>query len=496
MNVCPIRPVALLALLVATLSLPHEAVSDPIRDEIISAMKEATAFMSEEVALHGGYVWVVSEDLTERWGEVRARPTQIWLQGGTEQVGQVMLDAWEATHDDYYLNVARSAADVIVDGQHPMGGWHYFVDFDPTELPEWYERHASKFRWGYEEYRYYYGNATFDDRVTQDAAGFLLRFYNVTKKAAYREPLLKALDFVLTAQYPNGAWPQRYPLRDDYAHDGFPDYTSFYTLNDGAAQANVELLLDAYEAFGDPRYFEAARLGVDALVELQGPEDQACWAEQYDLSNRPTAARTHEPAGYVVRESIGAMYLLGRFYLLTGDQKYLSPIPRCLDWFDRINRESAAEGYPRPRYWEPGTNRPLYVVRTEELTPEGYGVYLRTTDPSKTLCEGKPCQGDGKPLVDVAYLRGKFDEIAVLATPEERTAYHTEMMDSLSERPPHTESVEDILAALDERGAWVTDGIQVNEPNARTEEDAHPRIRGVSTRVFVSRISALIAALN
>ena len=452
--------------------------------------------MSEEVALHGGYVWVVSSDLAERWGEVRARPTQIWLQGGTESVGQVMLDAWEVTQDNFYLDVARNAADAIVYGQHPLGGWHYFIDFDPTALPEWYEAHASKFRWGYEEYRHYYGNATFDDRVTQDSAGFLLRFYNVTKEAAYREPVLKALTFIMTAQYANGSWPQRYPLLDDYPHDDLPDYTSFYTLNDGATQANVELLLDAYKAFGDPRYFEAARLGVDALIELQGPEGQACWAEQYDLGGRPAAARTHEPAGYVIRESIGAMYLLGRFYLLTGDQKYLSPIPRCLDWFDRVNRESTAERYPQPRYWQPGTNRPLYVVRTKELTPEGHGVYLWTTDPSKTICEGKPCQGNGEPIVDVALLRARFDEVADLASDEERTAYHSEMMAGLSQRPANTESVGDIIVALDERGAWVTEDIEVNEPNALSEEDAHPRIRGISTRTFVQRMSALIAALN
>jgi len=69
-------------------------------------------------------------------------------------------------------------------------------------------------------------------------------------------------------------------------------------------------------------------------------------------------------------------------------------------------------------------------------------------------------------------------------------------MDALLQRPPHSESVEEILASLNDRGAWVTDDIEVNEPNARTEKDAHPRIRGISTKTFVDRMSALIAALN
>lgn len=486
----------LISLLTIVLWSALSAAAEPTREEVLAAMKKATAFMSEEVALHGGYVWVVSEDLTKRWGEVPARPSQIWLQGGTERVGQVMLDAYEATQDDYYLEVARRAADALIYGQHPLGGWHYFIDFDPTGVPEWYETQASKFLYGMEEYRYFYGNATFDDRVTQDASKFLLRFYNLTREAAYREPVLKSLDFVLESQYSNGAWPQRYPLRDDYSHDGFPDYTSFYTLNDGAAQANIELLLEAWETLGNPLYFAAALRAVDALIALQGPEGQGCWAEQHGPDMRPIAARTHEPAGYVVRESIGAMTVLARFYLMTGDRRYLDPIPRCLDWFDRINRESAEQMYPKPRYWEPGSNRPIYVVKTDERTPEGYGVFLWTSDPAKTLCDDKPCKGDGEPIVDAAYFREQFNLISNFRTAEEHANYLAKMLASGTRRSPRMENVSDIIAAMDSRGAWVTDGNIVNETNAKTDEELHPSIKGISTDVFVNRLSTLIAALQ
>jgi PelA/Pel-15E family pectate lyase len=470
--------------------------ASPTRRDLEAAIFRATRFMYEEVALNGGYVWVVSEDLSRRWGEVTARPSQIWLQGGTESVGQVMLDAYEATHNEYFLDVARKAANALVYGQHLLGGWHYFIDFDPTGVQAWYETSASKFRFGYEEYRYFYGNATFDDSVTQDAAQFLLRFYNVSKEAAYREPLLKALDFILLSQYPNGAWPQRFPLRDESAHDGFADYTSFYTLNDGAAQSNIELLLSAYESFGHPRYLEGARLGVDALMALQGPEDQGCWAEQYGFDMKPIAARTHEPAGFVVRESIGVMTLLARFYLMTGDRQYLEPIPACLNWFDRINRESMDEKYPRPRYWEPGSNRPIYVVRTGEITAEGYGTYIWTTDPAKTDCDGRPCAGDGKPIVDVDYFREQYNVISNLASDEARADYLEKLLASAARRSKSSESVIEIMSTMDERGAWITDGISVNQSNASTEVGAHPLVRGYSTRVFTDRLSTLIEALN
>jgi PelA/Pel-15E family pectate lyase len=490
-----IRMGGLVACLANLLVPGHLYAEEATREDILATMKRATAFMSEVVAVNGGYVWVVDEDLERRWGEVPARPSQIWLQGGTELVGQTMLDAWLATGDDFYLDVARDAADAIIYGQHPLGGWHYFIDFNPVGVAEWYEKEASKFIFGMEEYRYFYGNATFDDSATQDAAEFLLRFYNLTREAAYREPVLKALGFVMTSQYPNGAWPQRFPLRDDYAHDGFPDYTSFLTLNDGAAQANIELLLEAWETLGDPEYFEAAENGVDAFIALQGPADQGCWAEQYGFDMNPIAARTHEPAGYVVRESIGVMTVLVRFYLLTSDTRFLDPIPRCLDWFDRINRESAEQLYPRPRYWEPGSNRPIYVIQTDERTAEGYGIFLWTSDPAKTICDDGPCRGDGGPFVDAGYFREQYSIVAG-ATADERAAYLAKMLASADRQSQSSMSPAEIIEAMDDRGAWVNDQVRVNASNAKTVAEQHPSIRGISTRTFVERMRTLIAAIE
>lgn len=490
------RILSLVTCLAIALVTTHLRAAVPVRTNILEAMKKATAFMSEEIALNGGYVWVVSEDLERRWGETPARPSQIWLQGGTERVGQTMLDAWLATGDNFYLDIARDAADAIIYGQHQLGGWHYFIDFDPVGVEEWYEKEASKYLFGMEEYRYFYGNATFDDRATQGAAEFLLRFYNLTREAAYRQPLLNALDFVLQSQYPNGAWPQRFPLRDDYSHDGFPDYTSFYTLNDGVAQANIELLLEAWETLGNRQYFDAAQKGADALIALQGPEEQGCWAEQYGFDMQPIAARTHEPAGYVVRESIGAMQILARFYLMTGDTRFLTPIPRCLNWFHRINRESAEALYPRPRYWEPGSNRPIYVVQTENRTPEGYGVFLWTSDPSKTICDDGPCKGDGSPIVDVAHLREQFDAISSLVTRDDRLAYLGNMLASAARQPKSKESAAEIIAAMNERGAWITDSIEVNETHAETVDAQRSHVRGISTQTFVQHMRALIHALD
>ena len=88
-------------------------------------MKKATQFMVEKVGYRGGYVWAVSEDFSRRYGEVPARKTQIWVQSGTPDVGMTLLDAYDVTHDPVYLDGARKAADALISGQHPLGGWNY-----------------------------------------------------------------------------------------------------------------------------------------------------------------------------------------------------------------------------------------------------------------------------------------------------------------------------------------------------------------------------------
>ncbi|MCD6308820.1 MAG: pectate lyase, partial [Candidatus Latescibacteria bacterium] len=109
---------------------PAHAV-EPTKTEALAAMRAAAAFMADSVSTHGGYVYQYTADLTDRWGEIPARPTQIWTQPpGTPTVGMMLLDAFRATGDSLFLDCAERAADALVWGQHPAGGWHYLVDFD------------------------------------------------------------------------------------------------------------------------------------------------------------------------------------------------------------------------------------------------------------------------------------------------------------------------------------------------------------------------------
>ena len=62
--------------------------SAPDRAAILATMKRAAAFMTDEAAVGGGYVWNVLPDFSRRWGELEASPTMIWVQPpGTATMG-------------------------------------------------------------------------------------------------------------------------------------------------------------------------------------------------------------------------------------------------------------------------------------------------------------------------------------------------------------------------------------------------------------------------
>jgi hypothetical protein len=187
--------------------------------------------------------------------------------------------------------------------------------------------------------------------------------------------------------------------------------------------------------------------------------------------------------------------MLAEMYLRTGDARYLEPIPPLADWLERVNSEIAAQKYPLPRYWEPGTNKPLYVVRTGKFNAEGYGLYVWTTDPAKARCNGEPCKADGKPVFDTAPLRKEYDALQKLTTSQARAARLAELRARSHRQPRSKEDVAAIVKALDARGAWVTDDNVVPVPNAPGEAQESESVRGISTRVFTERMEALIGAL-
>ena len=472
--------------------------AEPDREDVLMTMRTASEFMVDTVSCNGGYVWSYTADLSRQWGEAPARATQIWVQGGTPDMGMLFLDAFVRTSDPYFRECAEKAANALIYGQHPLGGWHYFIDFDKTGLVEWYEKVFSNYKWGMEEYRHYYGNCTFDDASTTDPTRFLLRLYMTTLDPAYRGPLLKALDFILMSQYPNGGWPQRYPLRYEFAHDGLKDYTSLYTFNDGVINNNISMLVEAYEQLGNEEYMKAARRGMDFFLISQGPEEQAAWADQHGMDLLPAWGRTHEPAGYMPRYTVANIRDLMKFYRITGERRYLKPIPGALNWLERSALKVLDDGrLELAANYEVGTNLPIGRHQTDKVTEEGYGLFLYDKNPPFI-----------KTTVNIKYFRSQYERISALSPVEAVAEYRKQKLTKRTSSTVNPDDVDKLIGALDKRGAWI---VEVKVPGMDIDYDWPPgvkfsdatksghadtNIQGISTRAFIQNIHILLNYLG
>ena len=83
-------------------------------DQAREALKKAVGYFCDEVAVEGGYVWRVSEDLTRREGEGKVGGTTIWVQPpGTPAVGLALLEVWELSGEEAALRGAVAAAKAL-----------------------------------------------------------------------------------------------------------------------------------------------------------------------------------------------------------------------------------------------------------------------------------------------------------------------------------------------------------------------------------------------
>lgn len=491
MRFTPYRRVLPVLLFLSLIALPVSAApkkaaaksSSPASDAT-AAMRKATDFMMNTVSNRGGFLWKYSADLSEQWGEIPARKTQIWVQDpGTIGVGELFLEIYRATGDEYYLNQAKRVAGAVIWGQHPSGGWHYIVDFDMPGIRKYYDEVASKC-WGWEEYYHYYGNCTFDDGVTTGATRFLMNMYLTTMDPAYRTPLLKALDFVLESQYPNGGWPQRYPLSHEYPHDGHADYTSFHTYNDDVIQGNIHLLLEAFERLGNEEYRKAALRGMDFLIISQLPSPQAGWGQQYDMEVHSAPARSYEPASVMPGQTVTCISDLELFYKITGDRRYLQGIPAAIKWLeDSVINTDPSKGYTHCTFYELGTNKPLYAHRTG--TSQENGHYFIDYNFGQLKHYGSTT------TINIDQVKKQYARVSALSPEQAMAEYRSERNAKRSSSRVTAETVKNLIQSLDTRGAWVTD---IRLPNYQDTINGQPRtLKGIETGNYIRNMYTLLS---
>jgi PelA/Pel-15E family pectate lyase len=437
---------------------------DDLRGQALAALGKATAYM-RSISTEGGYLWKYSLDLKERAGETKATATQIWIQPpGTPSVGMTFLRAYEVTKDARYLDAAKAAADALARGQLESGGWGYSMDFDPQKSQRNYLR-SDKGKLSTEQLAKRNNLTTFDDNNTQSALRFLLAVVGASKggegdarDARIREALDYGLKKMLEAQYPIGAWPQRWngqphdPAKCPVQQARYPEsylreypkqsYYAHYTLNDNAQRDCIETMLDAFHRTGKPEYLAAAKKGGEFLILAQMPEPQPAWAQQYNMQMEPAWARAFEPPAITGNESVGAMQVLMDLYIETGDEKFLKPLPAAIAWFKR----SAIGPDKWARYYELKTNKQIFGDRDGKI-------YYRFEDISEERQKHYSWSGDyGVKKAIAFYEKLQSDGREAILKKRQSKTRKSSSAKALERR------VRAVLAALDDKGRWITKG--------------------------------------
>lgn len=121
-------------------------------------------------------------------------------------------------------------------------------------------------------------------------------------------------------------------------------------------------------------------------------------------------------------------------YLVTGEEKFVKPIPAAVEWLKRSQISLGRWA----RFYELKTNRPLYFTRKYELT--------YADDDLPTHYSFQSDYGIPGTIRRLEQLRAVGQE-ALRNREEQRRV-----------RRPSEDVVRNVIASLDERGRWVTEG--------------------------------------
>jgi PelA/Pel-15E family pectate lyase len=315
----------------------------------------------------------------------------------------------------------RRIADIIVSFQTPAGGWSKNLNMTvhPRAPGESFApNNRSRFlgegdfdaphnpRWNYV--------GTFDNDATSTELRYLAKVITAVggdKATPYRASFLHGIDYILAAQYPNGGWPQVWPLEGGY-HDTI-------TYNDDAVINLLNFLLEVSEGTNEfafvPRAARAraaasVKRGIECILATQIIVDghHTVWCQQHDpLTLQPASGRNYEMPSEVSSESAQIMAFL--MQLPKPSPQVIGAVRAAATWFEKTKISDVAfqrsdDGgrrlVPSPgdgplwaRYYQIGTNRPIFGDRDktihdnlDEISQErqmGYAWYR--SDPQRAL---------------------------------------------------------------------------------------------------------------
>ena len=288
----------------------------------------------------------------------------------------------------YRTPEARRVADNVLFFQAEIGGWHkndgslhpsgnaaIDVHSDPGR-----KVHKASL----EQLKY---PCTLDNDATWTEMRFLAKVHAATGDQKYQNGFLKAVRYLLDAQYASGGWPQFYPLR--------PGYSSRITFNDGAMIGALAILDDVVQRrppydLADDTLRKKCRVAVEngqaCILKCQIVADgkKTAWCQQHDQRTfKPAQGRISENPSISGAESVGVVrYLMSIKY---PSPEVVAAIENAVRWFEGVrisgvrvvtfDDESVPGGKDRKivldpnaapiwaRYYEIGTNRPMFIEK-------------------------------------------------------------------------------------------------------------------------------------
>jgi PelA/Pel-15E family pectate lyase len=253
-------------------------------------------------------------------------------------------------------------AATLISYQVPAGGWSKHVDYRPGAR-------KPGMAWTSQENAHHYAG-TFDNRATTKQLHFLAALQARVPTAEIKASVERGIDYLINAQFPNGGWPQCYPLEGGY-HDGI-------TLNDGAMLYVIETLQLVAGGKGDFAWIDAERKaaavaslnkGVQALLQLQYKVNgkPTIWAAQYDaFTMQPVGARGFEVMSLSGGESVEVIRTLFKIRPVTAELQ--QSIESACAWFaaHALPVEQNASGtLSWPRFIDIHTLAPLFPGKSD-----------------------------------------------------------------------------------------------------------------------------------
>lgn len=235
-------------------------------------------------------------------------------------------------------------------------------------------------------------NTTFDNGATHSQVAYLAQAYSQTKEQKYLDAYLKGIEFILSAQYENGGWPQFYPDTSGYR--------KYITFNDGAMFGIITVMQNIVNNSTDYNFISsdlkdkiksAYEKGIECILKCQIKDEEKlkAWCQQHDnIDFRPQNARTFEPAAVCSDESVGIIYIL--MNVNNPNERIINSINSAIAWLnesqihgikvetikaphvdydfhstddDRIVVDDQNAQPIWARYYELGTNKPLFCNR-------------------------------------------------------------------------------------------------------------------------------------